>query len=108
MSAHAQIGAQYLVHVNGMGKTIGFKPKTHGSSMPDGSLVNFKKIYSIDCYVHAVELGKVDQDQRQSLLTMLERSWSTAHANLAEEDRNRHQVEDRNRWERNQDDFADD
>lgn len=108
MSAHAQIGAQYLVHVNGMGKTIGFKPKFHGSSMPYGSLVNFKEIYTIDHDVRAVELGNVDQDQRQSLLTMLERSWSTAHANVTEEERNRRQVEDRNRWERNQDDFADD
>jgi hypothetical protein len=35
------------------------------------------------------------------------RIWSTVTANLSEEERQRRQVEDRNRWERNQDDFAD-
>ena len=106
LSAHAQIGdRECLPQVSGMEKTIGFKPKVDGSNMPSGSLVNFEEVYSIDCDVRTVEFGKVDQDQRQSLLKMLERNVQT---NLTEEERNRRQVEDRNRWERNQDDFADD
>jgi hypothetical protein len=106
LSAHAQIGGrECLPQVSGMEKTIRFKPKVHGSNMPRGSLVNFEEVYSIDCDVRAVEFGRVHQDQRQSLLKMLERNVQT---NLTEEERNRRQVEDRNRWERNQDDFADD
>lgn len=76
--------------------------------MPRDSLVNFEKVYSIDPDVRAVEFGKVDKDQRQSLLTMLERNWSPVHTNLTEEERNRRHVDDRNRSERNQDHFADD
>jgi hypothetical protein len=75
--------------------------------MPYNSLVNFEKIYSIDRDVCVVEFGKVDQYQSHSLPEMLERIWSTVKANLSEEERQRRQVEDRNRWERNQDDFAD-
>jgi hypothetical protein len=109
LSAHAQIGDRNsLPQVSGMGKSIGFRPGVNGSRMPYGSLVNFEKVYSIDHDVRTVKLSKVNKDQRHGLFTMLERSWSTVQTNLTEEERNRRQVDDRNRYERNQDDFADD
>ncbi len=108
-SAHAEIGnRKYVRQADGMGKQLRFNPKFRGDKMPVNSLVNFGKVYSIERDVPVIEYGKVDRDQSQSLLTTLERRAPTMKVSLSEEERQRHQVEDRNRWEDNQDSFAGD
>ncbi|PMD64281.1 uncharacterized protein K444DRAFT_308480 [Hyaloscypha bicolor E] len=108
VDAHEVIGTrQDLCEDEKLGQPIIVKPKVYDSRMPYNSLVNFEKIYSIDRDVCVVEFGKVDRYQSHSLFETLVRIWSTVTANLSEEERQRRQVEDRNRWERNQDDFAD-
>jgi len=72
------------------------------------SVVNFAKTYTIEHNVRVIIFGTVDRKHKRTLQDQWTQVQGIASATLNDEERQGHQVDDRNRNERNQDRFGDD
>ena len=89
-------------------ESLRVRPKRDSFGMPEFSLVDFGKTWNIDRDVQVMIFGEVYQDSQDTLRDNWNYLQSTIGARLSDEERQGHQVDDRNRNERNQDRFGDD